>query len=113
MKRTPDPTLRIVDHPVLGPDTPGATVRFTWNGDTVEAREGEPIAAALFAVEVRTLRTSERAGTPRGVFCNIGHCFECRVVVDGQRDVRACLTLVRAGMRVASQGPGWDREGAS
>jgi hypothetical protein len=34
-------------------------------------------------------RTSER-DRPRGLFCGIGVCFDCLVVVNGVRDVRAC-----------------------
>jgi sarcosine oxidase subunit alpha len=79
-------------------------VTITFEGRPIEAVEGEPIAAALLAAGVRTLRRSERARTPRGVFCNIGHCYECRVVIDGERDVRACLTPVRPGLSVERQG---------
>jgi sarcosine oxidase subunit alpha len=37
------------------------------------------------------------------MYCGIGHCFECRVTVDGIPDVRSCLVEVREGMRVALQ----------
>ena len=30
----------------------------------------------------------------------MGICFECLVRVDGRQNVRACMTRVRAGMRV-------------
>ncbi|MCK9918121.1 (2Fe-2S)-binding protein, partial [Microbacteriaceae bacterium K1510] len=51
---------------------------------------------------IRHLRIHEEKGTPRGIYCNIGHCFECRVTVNGIPGVRACLTLVEAGMDVQS-----------
>jgi D-hydroxyproline dehydrogenase subunit gamma len=46
------------------------------------------------------LRTSP-GGSPRGLFCGIGVCQECRVVVDGEV-VRSCVTPVRAGMSVST-----------
>jgi len=104
MTRARDAGRRVDNHPILGPQPEAEELTFTWNDTDVVARSGEPIAAALLAHGIRVLRRSERAGTSRGVYCNIGHCFECRVVVDGVRDVRACLTPAREGMRVNSQG---------
>ncbi|EMR06924.1 putative anaerobic dehydrogenase [Bhargavaea cecembensis DSE10] len=97
-------TERILEHPVLGSLEAGKTVTFTFNGLEYEGREGEPIAAALLAAGVRTLRHHEESGKPRGIYCNIGHCFECRVEVDGIQGVRACLTPVRDGMAVRESG---------
>lgn len=111
MTRARDAGRRVKEHPILGPQPDAELLTFTWNGTDVVARSGEPIAAALLAHGVRVLRRSERAGTSRGVYCNIGHCFECRVEVDGARDVRACLTPVREGMRVTSQVAASDDEG--
>lgn len=100
---------RVDQHPVLGPAAPAPEVTFHFNAQPVRARAGEPIAAALLANGIRTLRRNEAGGDPRGLFCGIGHCFECRVVVNGEPGVRACLTPVQDGMRVES-GPG-PREG--
>ncbi len=88
---------RITDHPVLGPLPEVAEVEFTFRGRVYTARAGEPIGAALMAAGVLGLRASEVSGEPRGIFCAIGHCMECRVTVDGQPGVRACLTDVRGG----------------
>jgi len=52
---------------------------------------------------VRVIRHSERGGQPRGVLCGIGHCFECRVKVNGERNLRSCLTPLREEMVVESQ----------
>lgn len=78
-------------------------ISFVFNGREYQAREGEPIAAALLAAGVRTLGHSERSGRPRGVFCGIGHCYECRVSVDGQHNVRSCVTPLRRGMVVETK----------
>jgi sarcosine oxidase subunit alpha len=37
------------------------------------------------------------------MYCGIGHCYECRVTVDGVEDVRSCLIRVRDGMQVLLQ----------
>ena len=77
-------------------------LRFTWNGSTLEAREGDSIAAALAASGVRCLGKS-RTGRSRGVFCGMGACSECLVIVDGKRSERACMVEVRDGMRILPQ----------
>jgi NADH dehydrogenase/NADH:ubiquinone oxidoreductase subunit G len=37
------------------------------------------------------------------VFCGIGVCFDCLVVVDGVPNTRACMTWVREGMHIERQ----------
>jgi predicted molibdopterin-dependent oxidoreductase YjgC len=76
-----------------------ATVWFFFDGQPVSARVGESVAAALFASGMKTLRTSPRECAPRGMFCLMGSCQECLVMVDARR-VRACRTAVADGMRV-------------
>ena len=78
-------------------------VEFWVDGKRVSAPEGEMLAASL-AVDGRLhLRDSPRDGAPRGAFCFAGMCQECAILVD---DVlrQACLTPVRAGMRVQLRG---------
>src|SRR5581483_8042423 len=74
-------------------------VWFYFDGKPVAARLGQSVAAALIAAGERTLRIDE-AGRPKGVLCGIGMCWECRCRIDGVPDTRACMTPVRAGMRV-------------
>jgi len=93
---------RIIDHPVLGKLNDRNLLSFQFDGKPVEAYEDETIAASLLANGVRKLRVHEESGTPRGIYCNIGHCMECRVNVNGQANVRACLTVVEEGMVVES-----------
>ncbi|MBM3679023.1 MAG: (2Fe-2S)-binding protein [Actinobacteria bacterium] len=83
----------------------GAPVTLALDGRPVTAYEGESVAAVLLAEgEMATRRTL--AGDPRGLFCGMGVCFECLVVVDGVPNTRACVTWVREGMTVARQ-DGW------
>jgi sarcosine oxidase subunit alpha len=77
---------------------------FTVNGQEVVAYQGETVGAVLAALGQRALRLSEKYGAPRGLFCGMGVCQECRVTVDGVPNVRACMTLVAPGMRVELPG---------
>ena len=38
-----------------------------------------------------------------GLFCGIGICFDCLVIVDGKPNRRACLELAADGMQVRTQ----------
>jgi predicted molibdopterin-dependent oxidoreductase YjgC len=81
----------------------GRRLTFTFDGSQVEAYEGETVAAALLAAGQRQLRTTERRAEPRGLFCNMGVCFECLVTIDGRANQLACRAAVADGMRVVSQ----------
>ena len=93
---------RIWDHPILGKLETGRQIDFLFDGIAYAGNEGDTIASALLASGVRTLRVHEETGTPRGIYCNIGHCYECRVTVDSMSSVRACMTLIKADMRIES-----------
>ena len=74
-------------------------IELTVDGRTLHAPEGQSLAAALLNAGQRALRTSP-SDTPRGLYCGIGVCQECRVQVAGLGVVRACVTPVSAGMEV-------------
>jgi predicted molibdopterin-dependent oxidoreductase YjgC len=94
---------RIRRHPILGDTRKRKTVTITVDGRPIEAYEGEPIAVALLAAGKRVLRYTEKLGEPRGIFCALGRCTDCAMVVDGRPNVRTCVTPVREGMRVETQ----------
>jgi predicted molibdopterin-dependent oxidoreductase YjgC len=73
------------------------------DGETVAAYPGETVAAALIAAGRRRTRVTTRRGEPRGLYCGMGLCFECVMVVNGRPNVRACMTAVAPGMRVEIQ----------
>ncbi|MFZ5754732.1 MAG: (2Fe-2S)-binding protein [Bacillota bacterium] len=73
------------------------------DGKKIPAKEGEPIAAALLAAGIRKFRVTPKDGNPRGIFCGIGRCTDCIMTVDGQPNVRTCVTPVRNGMVIESQ----------
>lgn len=95
-------TKRVTDHPVLGKLENKKEVTFTFDGKTYKGLENESVAAALLANDIRTLRHHEGDNKPRGIYCNIGHCFECRMKINERNGVRACLTPLKDGMNITS-----------
>lgn len=79
-----------------------ALVRFFFEGREIRARPGQSVAAALLAAGERELRRDE-FGESKGLFCGIGHCWECRCEIDGVTNVRACMTTVKSAMVVRRQ----------
>ena len=73
------------------------------DGEKLAAYEGETIAAALLAAGKRICRTTRDRKHPRGVYCGIGLCHECMMVIDGVPNTRACQTLASPGCRVETQ----------
>ena len=94
--------MRVENHPIL--EFPvREKVQFVFDGKAVEGLADEPIAAALHAAGVRSLRHSSRFHRPRGLFCAIGNCSSCLMTVDGVPNVRVCVETLRAGMQVETQ----------
>lgn len=87
----------------LAPVQRGREIVFFVNGRPTKAYEGETIHAALISAGYRQLGKS-KTGEPRGVFCGMGVCFECRVTVDKVPGQQACVTMVEAGMEVEIDG---------
>lgn len=94
---------RIIDHPVLGKLQERKIIKFTYNGKPVLAYNGESIAAALTAADIRVFRNSRKYHEPRGVFCAIGHCTDCIMKVNGVENVKTCMTIAEEGMEVVSE----------
>jgi sarcosine oxidase subunit alpha len=84
----------------------GKPVSIRVDGRPVAAFSGETVFAALLAAGILVLRhpLKGRTETARGGFCGMGLCQECRVTVDGMPDRRACMTEVREGMEVLTDG---------
>lgn len=95
--------VRINKHPILGEFEKGRKVVFTFDGKPMEGYEGEPVAAALRAAGVLIHRYTTKNNEPRGVFCAIGRCTDCVMVVDGHPNVRTCVEPLREGMDVRTQ----------
>ena len=89
---------RIEQHPIL-PIPSRPRVAFTWKGRTLEGLEGETLSSALFAAGIRVFGRHSKDGAAQGIFCANGQCSQCLVLADGV-PVKACMELVRAGVRV-------------
>ena len=79
----------------------GQIVEITIDGQTVEAREGEPLAAVFLRLDDPHTRTSFFSSTPRAPYCMMGVCYECLVHVEGMGTIRSCQQTVTADMSVA------------
>jgi hypothetical protein len=79
------------------------TYTISFDGHPVPAGPGQTVAAALWAVGVRSWRTTRDAGAPRGLFCGIGVCFDCLVTIDGTPNQRACLVPAQPDMTITTQ----------
>jgi hypothetical protein len=80
----------------------GPVVEVVLEGRPVTAHLGETVATVLLAEGHAALRWTV-SGSPRGIHCGMGVCFDCLVVVDGVPNTRACTTSVAEGMEIARQ----------
>ncbi|MDR0916074.1 MAG: (2Fe-2S)-binding protein [Oscillospiraceae bacterium] len=102
--------MRIANHPILGEPEVREKVTFTHDGAEIEGYAGEPIAAALRAAGIVIHRYTKKYHAPRGIFCAIGRCTDCVMVVNGKPNVRTCVTPLESGMTVDTQyGAGGER----
>ena len=92
--------MRIIKHPILRDLEKRKKISIRVDGAEIEAYEGEPIAAALIAAGIKVFRTTPKRDEPRRIFCAIGRCTDCAMTVDGQPNVRTCVTPVRDGMEI-------------
>src|SRR6185312_4392550 len=76
------------------------------DGQRVEIRDGDTVAAAAFRAGVRTFTRSLKARRRRGLYCATGDCANCLVTVDGLPGERACVPPAHDGLR-AERETGW------
>jgi sarcosine oxidase subunit alpha len=76
-------------------------VSFLWNGKSIEAREGDSAAAALYAAGIRTSGWSRKFHRPLGLSGPVIGGILARV--DGIPNVRLDQTIVAQGMRIEMQ----------
>ena len=70
------------------------------DGASVQAQEGDSVAAAMLAAGHVISRTTPVSGAPRAPFCLMGACFECLVTIDGVGNRQGCMIAVHGGMRI-------------
>ena len=81
----------------------GKPVNITVNGTSIEAYQGETVAAALLAAGIRTVRKSQKFDQPRSLYCGMGVCYECLVTINGIHGKRSCVTYVEEGMVIETE----------
>jgi hypothetical protein len=59
----------------------------------------------------RVFRDTARTAAPRGLFCGIGICYDCLVIVGGLPNRRACMIQVSEGLEVRTQKAWGDEDG--
>ncbi len=94
---------RIIEHSILGKLEEKKMVKIYIDGRELMVYEGEMIAAALIANGINIFRYTKHKNKPRGIYCGIGRCTDCVMVVDGIPNVRTCITPVKDGIIIERQ----------
>jgi hypothetical protein len=81
----------------------GTAFEITIDAEPFTAYPGETLATVLLAAGHSTFRFSPISQEPRGLFCGMGHCFDCLVTVNERPNVRACVTPAQPGDAVEIQ----------
>lgn len=95
--------MRISEHPIIESYNKGRKVTFSFDGKELSGYEGESIAVALKAAGVMVHRYTAKQHKPRGIFCAIGRCTDCVMIVNGVPNVRTCVTPLKEGMQIQTQ----------
>lgn len=95
--------MRIENHIILDVENKSKAVEITVDGKKILAYEGEPILSSILDAGIRINRYTVKKHEPRGLFCGIGQCTDCAMIVDGIENVRTCITPVVAGMEIYTQ----------
>lgn len=79
-------------------------LQFVLNGQPAQALQGDTVLTAVLTQSAQ-LRSHEFAHSPRAGFCMMGACQDCWVTLGGEqagRKLRACSTLLQAGMQICT-----------
>ena len=79
---------------------PATVITISVDGVAVDGLLGQTLAGVMLGSDIMAWRNTSFGDQPRGLFCGIGICFECLVIVNGQRDVRACQRRAASGDRI-------------
>ncbi|NLD26001.1 MAG: (2Fe-2S)-binding protein [Acholeplasmataceae bacterium] len=94
--------MRIKKHPILNFEG-RKELHFTFNNEPLIGYEGDTVASALVASGIKIFSQSPHLQRPRGLYCAIGNCSSCQMIVDGIPNVKTCITILKEGMRVETQ----------
>lgn len=82
-------------------------IALNFNGTRVQGQAGDTVASALIAAGDLALREAG-GGDKRGVFCGMGVCAECTVMIVGKGESLACMTPATDAMIVTTAAPRLD-----
>jgi predicted molibdopterin-dependent oxidoreductase YjgC len=85
-------------------ETSRASVAFMIDGRPAQALEGDTLLVALLS-QTDHVRVSEFGDGNRAGFCLMGACQDCWVWTEDGERLRACSTMVRAGLRIVTDQP--------
>lgn len=91
-----------MDQPKKSGDLENRVFEIEIDGEKIPACESQTIAAALLASGKRSFGTT-RGDSPRGVYCGIGLCYECRMTVNGRKNIRTCITPASPRCKIRTQ----------
>ena len=90
----------INEHPILA--TPERKqVDFTFNGTPLKGYEGIVISSNLFLNGIKIFGHHEKDKSPQGIFCAMGQCSQCTVLVNG-KPMKSCMIPLKEGMKIES-----------
>ncbi len=95
--------MRVLDHPIVDIEKEPEYVTITVDGRELKAVKDEMIAATLMANGIMVHRHTIKNHEPRGIYCGIGQCTDCVMIVNGKPNVRTCITPVEDGMVIETQ----------
>jgi sarcosine oxidase subunit alpha len=75
-------------------------ISLTIDGETVRVARGTSVAAAI--LKTGKLSRTSVSGEPRGPFCGMGICMECRATIDGVAQQTTCRRQCEPGMEVVT-----------
>ncbi|MEW5959163.1 MAG: (2Fe-2S)-binding protein [Chloroflexota bacterium] len=78
----------------------GRSFEIEVDGNTLMAYEGETVATALLAADIRTFHHPSPGNEPGRLYCGMGVCMQCLVTVNGVPSCQACQMLAQPGMKV-------------
>lgn len=81
----------------------GKSFEIEVDREKVLAYKGETIAAALLAAGKRTCHLTKIKKQPRGIYCGMGICMGCAMVVNGRPNTLVCQTLATPDCKVQTQ----------
>lgn len=83
-------------------ETSRPSVTLFVDGTRVQALEGDTLLVAILTA-IDHVRDSEFGDGRRAGFCFMGACQDCWVWTEDGRRLRACSTVVQAGMRISTR----------